>query len=158
MENHKEWTEDWRAKAKNLAVEEYDVNGNLDLFQKFYEIILMKKFLENKNKEGFWKSLFLNFKIAVPLDPDYAHKQSFDWNLMHLGSKQIKGKSAGYLLENDFILSFKSKEFVDKEIVAKAIKIYGLKQPYDIFSPTIDLEINVKIEDQSRKLLSKTAF
>lgn len=159
LKDHKEWTEEWRTKAKNLAIEEYDVNGNLDLFQKFYEIILdEEKFLDNKNREGFWRLLFLNFKIAIPLDPNYSHKQSFHWNLMHLGSKHIKGKSAGYLLGNDFILSFKSKDFVDKEIVAKAIKVYGLKQPYDIFSPTIDFEINAKIEDQSRKLLSKTAF
>ena len=43
-------------------------------------------------------------------------------------------------------------------MVAKAIKIYGLKQPYDIFTPTIDFEINAKIEDQSRKLLNKTVF
>lgn len=159
LENHKDWVEEWRAKAKHLAMEEYDVNGNLDLFQKFYEIILdEKKFLENKNREGFWKLLFLNFKIAIPLDPNYSHKESFYWDLMHLGSKHIKGASAGYLLEGNFVLSFKSKNFVDKEMVAKAIKIYGLKQPYDIFTPTIDFEINAKIEDQSRKLLNKTVF
>lgn len=159
LHNHKKWTEEWRIKAKNLAVEEYDINGNLEIFQKFYEIILdEKKFLENKNKEGFWRLLFLNFKIAIPIDSDYSYKQSFNWDLMHLGSKHVKGNSAGYLLKNDFILSFKSKDFVDKDIVTKAINVYGLEQPYGIFSSTLDFEVNATIEDQSRKLLNKTVF
>lgn len=156
--DHSDWVEGWRVKAKKLAREQYDVDGNLDMFQQFYEIIRdSQKFLENKSRESFWKLLFLNFKIAVPLDAGYAGKESFFWDLMQLGKKQLKGKATGYVSDNKFIQHFKCKELLDKEIIKRAIDIYGLKPVYDMYAPSINFTIDTITEEGSRKLISKKA-
>lgn len=156
--NHSEWVETWRVKAKKLAQEEYDTDGNTDIFQQFYEILLNEqKFLDNKNREPFWKLLFLNFKIAVPLDAQFDNKESFTWDLMQLGTKHLKGKVSGFVADWKFVQHFKCKELLDKEIIEKAVDIYGLKPVHDMYAPLIEFEIDTVTEEETRKLISKKA-
>lgn len=156
--DHKKWVENWRIKAKTLAQEEYDVNGNLDIFQQFFEIIRNEqKFLENKNKETFWKLLFLNFKIAVPVDADFAGKEMVTWDLMQLGAKHLKGSATGNIEGKNFIQHFRSRELLGKETIEDAVALYNLKTVYDLYSPTIQLDIHTVIDDASRMLISKNA-
>ena len=141
-----------------MAQEEYDVDGNVEIFQQFYEILLNEqKFLDNKNKESFWKLLFLNFRIAVPLDEAFSSKESFLWDLMQLGTANIKGKATGIVFERKFIQQYRAKELLPKDSIEKATDVYRLKPVKDIYSPTIDFTVDIITEEGSRKLISKKA-
>lgn len=156
--NHAEWVENWRIKAKKLAQEEYDVDGNVEIFQQFYEILLdQQKFLDNKNRESFWKLLFLNFRIAVPLDEAFSSKESFSWDLLQLGTAHIKGKVAGIVSERKFVQQYSAKELLAKDMIQKATDTYKLKPVEDIYSPTIDFKVDIITEEGTRKLISKKA-
>jgi len=156
--NHKNWVENWRLKAKEHATQNYDVNGNLEIFQKFYEIILNEKlFLNNKNSEAYWKLLFLNFSIAVPIEKEYFYKDSFFWNIMQLGPIEIKGRSNGYLSGTDFIQHFTSKKNADLKLIEKVKDAYDLQQPYDSYSSQLEFEITTTTGSSSRELRSKRA-
>jgi hypothetical protein len=159
ISNHKNWVENWRLKAKQLAIEEYDIDGDIEIFQKFYETLHdEKKFIENKNKEAFWKLLFLNFKIAVPLDAEYGSKEFVVWDLLQLETKKITGISKGSLSGPDFIQQFRAGEYLGKEIIETATAVYGLKPVYDMYSPRIEVKIDIITDNTSRRLKSKTAF
>lgn len=156
--DHEQWVENWRVKAKKLAQEEYDTDGNVDIFQQFFEIIRNeKKFLENKNRESFWKLLFLNFKIAVPIDANFTGKESVNWDLIQLGSKLMKGLTNGFVEGRNFVQHFKSRELLGKDSVEHAVRSYNLKPVYDVYAPTVQLDIDTITDDATRMLISKKA-
>lgn len=157
--NHKEWTENWRSKAKKLAIEEYDVNGNLEVFQKFYEVILnQRKFIENRAKEAYWNLLFINFRIAVPIDKNYTTDQACYWDLAVVGRQEIKGHNSTDLVNDNFVMNFKAHDNLDKHLIERIVDRYGLEKGADFFSSKMNATIDVEIENETRKLNYKSAL